>query len=141
MRPSKSDATEAYRHEAYNRVRVPNVFNLVGGTSAHRISRLKGLAANGGSKEIYATKSARRSFMYTVLFTAHSTAFTPFKTSGVRGATSQADAETMRQLVNNDASLQIAIAVRVAVFHRSILYRPFCPSGISTSSCERLRNL
>jgi hypothetical protein len=57
--------------------------------------------------------SCTQGWLFTSPALAHSTAFTPSKTSGVRGATSQADAETMRQLVNDDASLQIAIAVRV----------------------------
>jgi hypothetical protein len=118
MRGSKSDAVRAYKHVAYKRVReVPNAFNLVGCPGAHRIVRVKSLAANGSGKEVCGTKSARVSFLYTVLFTSptltHSAAFTPSETSGVRGATSQANAETMRQLVDNDASLEIAIAVRV----------------------------
>ena len=115
---AKLDPAEAYEDVAYKRVRVvPNALSLVGGPSAHREVRVISLATNDGSKEICKTKSARVSFLYTGLFTsptlAHSAAFAPSKTSGVRGATSQADAETMRQLVNDDASLQIAITVRV----------------------------
>ena len=109
-------------HLAYRRVRVvPNACSLVGSPSAHGIVRVKCLAANGGSsKETYKAKSVRVSFLYTALFTsptlAHFIAYTPFKTSRhpeFAGPPVKVDAETMRQLVNNDASLQIYIAVRV----------------------------
>ena len=43
----------------------------------------------------------------------HSAAFAPPKTPRVCGTASQADAKTMGQLVNNDAGLKIAVAVRV----------------------------
>ena len=109
-------------HLAYKRVRVvPNACSLVGSPSAHGIVRVKCLAANGGSsKEIYKTKSVRVSFLYTILFTsltlAHFITYTPSKTSRhpeFAGPPVKVNAETMRQLLNNDASLQIAIAVRV----------------------------
>ena len=118
MKRSRSDAARAYGHVAYKRVWVvSNAFSLVGCPSAHRVVRVKSLAANGSGKEVCVTKSARVSFLYTVLFTSptltHSAAFTPSETSGVQGAASQANAKTMRQLVNNDASLEIAVTVRV----------------------------
>ena len=97
------------RHEPMHRV-MPNALGLVGSPSAHGIVRVKSLAANG-SKEICKTKSARVSFLYTVLFT--SPTLTHSATFGVRKATSQADVETIRQLVNNGACLQIAVGVRV----------------------------
>ncbi len=44
---------------------------------------------------------------------AHPTTFTPSKASGICRATSQTDAKAMGQLVNDDASFKIAVAVWV----------------------------
>jgi hypothetical protein len=57
LRRSKSDAARLHEQVAYKRVRVfPNAFICVGSPSAHRIIRVKCLAANGGSKEVCETK-------------------------------------------------------------------------------------
>jgi hypothetical protein len=118
MKQPNLDTRKAYRNVAYKRVRVvPNPIILVGSPGTHRKVRIISVAANDGSKEIYQAESARVSSPYKSVFTsptlAHSAAFTPSKTSRIRGTASQADAETMRQFVNNDPGLQIAIPVRV----------------------------
>jgi hypothetical protein len=45
---------------------------------------------------------------------AHTTSFTPSKTSTVLGATRQARAETMSKLVDNDTSFHVTITVGVS---------------------------
>ena len=118
MKGPNLDARKAYRNVAYKRVRVvPNPAILVGSPGAHRKVRIISVAANGGSKEIYEAESVSVSSSYKLVFTSptlsHSAAFTPSKTSRIRGTASQPDAETMRQFVNNDPGLQIPIPVRV----------------------------
>ena len=55
---------KAYRDVAYKRVRViPNAINLVGSPSTHRKVRVISIAADGGSEEIYATESVRKSLL------------------------------------------------------------------------------
>jgi hypothetical protein len=102
----------------YKRVGVfPDAFVLVGSPSTHREIRVESLAANGSGQEICVRTSAQVSTSYEGILTsptlAHSAAFAPSKTPRIRGTASQADAETMRQLMDDNTGLEIAIAVRV----------------------------
>ena len=118
MKQSTLYAAVTHRYATYKRVWVfPDASILVGSPSTHRVIRVKSLATNGSRQEICARCQFRSSILDKGILTSptltHSPAFAPSKTPRVCGTTSQADAETMGQLVNNDTALEIPIAVRV----------------------------
>ena len=79
---------------------VPDTRLLVSCPRTHRIIRVARCAANGSSQKVTPT------------FT-HTPALTPAEARRIRGTASQTHAQTVRELMNDDASFQVTIAVWV----------------------------
>jgi hypothetical protein len=79
---------------------MPNPIRPIGGPRTHRIIRIDLAAPNHRRHEISPS------------FT-HPTALPPPQTSRIGRTAGQADAQPMRQLVNHDTRLEVAIAVRI----------------------------
>jgi hypothetical protein len=80
---------------------VPDTILTVSSPGTHAVVRVVRGAADGGGQKVTPTLT-------------HTTTLTPAETTGVGRPTGQTGAQTVGKLVDNDASLQVTIPVRIS---------------------------